>query len=269
MRNKFVKGLLTVVGAIGFSTLGIFASDVIRGVDGGIGNLANVGSSGTCPSGAVAMKSGESILCVDMYEASPGGECPHGNPRSIVESEGNANSPKCYAASVPGKTPWSFISLPQAQRMCAQAGKRLPSSAEWYRFALGTESAKCNTNTGNATPGGEKGCASGVGVQDAVGNVWEWVDATVQGKQFEGRDLPPEGYVASVDAAGVAITSTESPQMLYGSDYVWTKEEGVYGMIRGGFYGSGEDAGLYTVNAAVPTSFASQGVGFRCVQDVL
>jgi hypothetical protein len=40
-------------------------------------------------------------------------------------------------------------------------------------------------------------------------------------------------------------------------------------MIRGGFYSSGEDAGLYTINASIPTSFATQGIGFRCVQDLI
>ena len=39
-------------------------------------------------------------------------------------------------------------------------------------------------------------------------------------------------------------------------------------MIRGGFYGSEDDAGLYTANTSVETSFASQGVGFRCVEDI-
>ena len=79
--------------------------------------------------------------------------------------------------------------------------------------------------------------------------------------------LPEEGYVTSVDAQGLAITSATTPDDMYGRDYVWSKTEGVFGMIRGGFYGSNQDAGLYTVNASVQTNFATQGVGFRCVKD--
>jgi formylglycine-generating enzyme required for sulfatase activity len=102
-----------------------------------------------------------------------------------------------------------------------------------------------------------------------VGNVWEWVDETVNGATYRERPLPPEGYVTEADAEGVAIaTDAQTGSELYGNDYFWSKSEGVFGMIRGGFYGSDLDAGLYTVNASVPTNFATQGVGFRCVMSV-
>jgi formylglycine-generating enzyme required for sulfatase activity len=102
-----------------------------------------------------------------------------------------------------------------------------------------------------------------------VGNVWEWVNETVSGKTYRDRPLPDEGYVYEADAGGIAITTqTDSGSELYGKDYFWSKSDGVFGMIRGGFYGSGDDAGLYTINASVPTNFATQGVGFRCVMSV-
>lgn len=41
MKSRWAKGVLTVIGAILFSTLGIYASDSIRGIDGGE-NLAGV-----------------------------------------------------------------------------------------------------------------------------------------------------------------------------------------------------------------------------------
>ncbi len=102
-----------------------------------------------------------------------------------------------------------------------------------------------------------------------IGNVWEWVDETVQDGSFSDRKLPETGYVASVDASGVAITTAEQEQQLYGADYFWSKHEGTFGMIRGGFYGGESDAGLYAVNASVQTSFSSPGLGFRCVEDVI
>ncbi len=269
MKSKLLKGGLTVLGAIFVSTLGIFASDGLRGIDNNMLGLTSGGESGPCRAGMVAMKQDVGILCVDIYEASPSEKCPHHNPVNLLETEKNANASECYAASVKGVQPWSYISLPQAQRMCAGAGKRLPKSDEWYRFALGTDSNSCIVKAVSRTNTGTEGCVSSVGAFDVVGNMWEWVDETVQGNMFKERALPEEGYVSSVDASGVAITSAENPDELYGADYVWSKNEGVFGMIRGGFYGSDTDAGLYTVNASVGTSFGSQGVGFRCVEDVI
>ncbi len=271
MKGKLLKGLLTVGGAIMFSTLGIFASDTLRGIDHDFSQIAGIGGSagGVCPQGMFPFKNGETLLCVDMYEASTGEKCPHRNPVNALETEKNANTAECYPASIANASPWSFISLPQAQRVCAAAGKRLPTSGEWYRIALGTQSEACVINKNAPGMTGTSECISGSGAYDTVGNVWEWVDAAVEGVRFENRDLPPEGYVSSVDASGVAITSAPDPQHLYGSDYFWSKSDGVFGVIRGGFYGSGDDAGLYTVNASVATSFVSQGVGFRCVEDVL
>ena len=269
MKSRWAKGVLTVVGAILFSTLGIYASDSIRGIDGG-GNLAGVrGAGGICNEGSVPLKTEGGVLCVDMYEASPSQKCPNVLLTNGIQSEQNSNIQECYATSVKDAQPWNYVSLPQAQRMCAQAGKRLPTSAEWYRIALGTDASRCIIKSSAVERTGTEACVSGVGAYDTVGNVWEWVDENVVGNTFQERTLPPEGHVTSVDVNGVAITSGALPDSLYGDDYFWSQEEGVFGMIRGGFYGSDGDAGLYTVNASVPTSFATQGVGFRCVKDVL
>ncbi len=267
MRNKLFKGGLTVLGAILLSTIGIFASDRLQGIDRELVGLAGDSTSGTCRAGMVRLSYEGKILCVDAYEAAPSEACPHQDPTNILETEKNANTNNCYAASVSEKLPWTFVSLPQAQRLCAHAGKRLPTADEWYKFALDSDPTLCITEEPNKKPGG--GCPSGIGVFDAIGNVWEWVDETVTSGTYENRPLPAEGYVHSVDASGIAITSDQNPDELYGADYFWSKPDGVFGMIRGGFYGSGHDAGLYTINASVPTSFGSQGVGFRCVEDVI
>ncbi len=269
MKSNWAKGIGTVVGAIILSTLGIFASDSLQGIDSRINNLAGVQNAGVCNEGSVALKMDSGIICVDVYEASPSVNCPHAQLKNIIESEQNANAPDCYAASVKGAIPWNYISLPQAQRMCAGAGKRLPRSTEWYRSVIGTNSETCIIRSSTIEKTGTEACISGIGVHDAIGNVWEWVDENVNGNTFDGRQLPQEGYVTGVDANGIAITSGTSADQLYGTDYFWSKEEGIFGMIRGGYYGSNQDAGLYTVNASVSTAFATQGVGFRCVKDVL
>ncbi len=268
MSSKLLKGALVVFGAVLVSTLGIFASDSLRGIDRDLVGLAGK-ATGACMEGMVALQEGDRLLCVDIFEASPSSKCPHANPSNLIETEKNATSPECFASSREKAFPWSFVSLPQAQRLCAGAGKRLPSSDEWYRFALGTLPETCVIDDTEKQLTGTPECIAPSGVHDAIGNVWEWVDESVNGNTFRERALPPEGYVTSVDASGVAITSETNPNALYGEDYMWSKGEGVFGMIRGGFFGSSKDAGLYAVNASVQTSFGSQGVGFRCVEDAL
>jgi len=264
MKDRLVKGILTVVGAVAFSTLGIYASDSLQG----IGQLAGVGGANTCAEGTIATVVAGKALCVDLYEASPSDDCPYHTLSNTVQSEENASTKNCYGVSVEEKVPWNFISLPQAQRMCAGAGKRLPTSEEWYYIALGTDADSCTIEGDRVVNTGNRDCVSSVGVYDAVGNVWEWVNEEVRGNTFNNRPLPEEGYVTSVDTQGIALTTGTDADSLYGKDYMWSKTEGVFGMIRGGFYGSKQDAGLYSVNASVQTSFATQGVGFRCVKDL-
>jgi len=269
MKSTFLKGTLVVLFASIVSTIGIFASDTLRGIDGGVANIGGSGG-GTCRAGMVAQKIDDALICVDMYEASPSSQCPNPIPLNALESEKNALTPECYAVSVVQQIPWVFVTLSQAQRMCAEAGKRLPTSDEWYKIALGTDSSQCVINSRSPLKTGTPACVASSGAFDMVGNVWEWVDETVDGNQFKERPLPEEGYVTSADASGVAITTdTNTGDLLYGEDYFWSKSEGIFGMIRGGFYGSADDAGLYTVNATVATNFAAQGVGFRCVEDVI
>lgn len=268
MKSKLIKGGLTVLGAIIFSTLGIYAADSLQGIGGGIGQFAGVKKAGICMDGSVPITVDGRILCVDEYEASPSVDCPHAILSNTIQSEENASTKNCYASSVAGKVPWNFISLPQAQRMCGGAGKRLPTSEEWYHIALGTDANTCTIQTTAVEKTGNPDCTSSIGAYDVVGNVWEWVDEEVHGNVFNERSLPEEGYVNSVDSQGIALESGGVANDLYGKDYIWSKSEGVFGMLRGGFYGSGQDAGLYTVNASVQTSFATQGVGFRCVKDV-
>jgi formylglycine-generating enzyme required for sulfatase activity len=256
------------MGAVAFSTLGIFASDTLRGIDSGA-NIAGVGGAGTCKEGSAPLRVEGDVICVDLYEASPSKGCPHQQLLSAIETERNANASGCYAASVRGASAWTHISLPQAQRMCAGAGKRLPTGKEWYHIALGTDPDSCVIRGNAVSLTGSVECVSSMGAYDVIGNVWEWVDETVIDGTYGGRALPEEGYVTSVDADGVAITTGKAEDELYGEDYVWTKSEGIFGMIRGGFYSSVDDAGLYTMNASIATSFATQGIGFRCVEDVL
>jgi hypothetical protein len=96
----------------------------------------------------------------------------------------------------------------------------------------------------------------------------EWVEETVTDGSYEARLLPDEGYVRDVDADGIPITtSSERADDAFFKDYFWIQKGGVQGIIRGGYWKSRTDGGLYSVNVAVPPSFTGEGVGFRCAKN--
>lgn len=74
-----------------------------------------------------------------------------------------------------------------AERL-AKSGKRMPNYAEFCAYAFGSpaglDSSNTNawtatTNTGRATTGKVDNAVSAIGVRDAVGNVWEWLDEII------------------------------------------------------------------------------------------
>src|SRR5262249_33343623 len=90
------------------------------------------------------------------------------------------------AMSLPSEIPSANITWFQAQEACANAGKRLPTSAEWQVGANGTPdtggagkgtTARHNHPLLPRTPptGSRSGCVSARGAFDMVGNLFEWV----------------------------------------------------------------------------------------------
>jgi formylglycine-generating enzyme required for sulfatase activity len=89
-----------------------------------------------------------------------------------------------YAVSLPSEVPSANLTWFQAQEACANAGKRLPTSAEWQVAANGTPdpgpdngTTDCNTaGNGSVTlTGARTSCVSARGAFDMVGNLVEWV----------------------------------------------------------------------------------------------
>lgn len=266
---RLLKIPIIVIVAIVVTSLGIDAADTLQGSrDTLLAGVIKMGAEvARCPEGMVFIDSAEGEFCIDAYERSVGASCAVSAPTSIPDSARNLETAACFSVSMPKTMPWSNVTFHQAKELCAKSGLRLPTHTEWYEAALGTQAAQCHINGTNVTPGGERDtCKSMYGAYDMVGNVWEWIDASVESGRYQERTVPVEGYVAGADAAGVATQTGENPNDAFGKDYFWSDTNGSYLMMRGGFYGSGEDAGLYSVHARVDSVFAGTAVGFRCVK---
>jgi formylglycine-generating enzyme required for sulfatase activity len=277
--GRLFKGFLVVVLATVLTTLAIQASD--KFTIPGSSLVAGVGGAGPkahCASSMVYIPSSGGGFCIDSYEVSAGDHCLYANPSNQTETEANLSDPLCMPLASTARSPWVNIPEHEALQLCAKAGKRLPTNKEWYRAALGTpdlidangDSACALGHIGQSSAdktGANAKCISSYGVHDMVGNVWEWIDASVVDGKYDERMLPDEGYVAEVDVDGVPTRTATSSLAAYGDDYFYVNKTGVRGMIRGGFWSLKEKGGTFSINATIPTSFVGNAIGLRCVVD--
>lgn len=266
--RQWLKGFVVIVGALVLTTVAISAADMTRGITSLLSGTV-IESQGPCGSGAVLERFGPYALCVDRFEAAPGAACVYATPHNELETVANVADADCEPVSAEALPVWRFITYTQAQQLCARVGKRLPTAEEWYRVALPlSDTSACILEGAAPTPAGSAACVTPSGVHDLVGNLWEWMDDTVTEGQIAGRYVPQAGYVDLVDDAGLVLRTSDIPGDRFGADYAWTEQSGVRGVLRGGFYQSGSDGGVFSQNLAVPLDFQTAGVGFRCVRDV-
>lgn len=265
---RWLKVGVIVLCALVLTALGIDAADTLSGSRSTLlGQVISSTSEGSCPSGMVEVPMATTFRCVDLYEASASEECPHQSPRNELQTQENMSEPACMAQSEAAQDAWRFLTREQAFTACMRAGKRLPQSAEWHLVAAGTsDTQNCNINSnGVVATGKNEACVSAVGVFDAIGNVWEWTSDDVIEGTYNGRALPASGFVTQVDNGGVAVLTGSEPSELFFKDYFWSVSQGAFGMLRGGYYGSRDDAGVYAIHADTPPTTSGTAIGFRCV----
>lgn len=263
---SWLKIIPVIIVATVVTTLAIDATDSLTGKGGTmLGQIIGVQSE-ICPAGMVQIPAALTFSCVDEFEVSASDDCVISVPNNQFDTEININKANCQVVSADDGEPWRFINREQAAVMCARAGKRLPSAAEWYQFALGTDAKKCNISGSKVSNGNSYvDCVSAVKIKNAVGNVWEWVSDDVVAGKYLDRQLPETGYVKQVDNGGVATVTVLEPESELSGEYFWSNTNGAFGMIRGGFYGSKTDAGVFTIHAHTLPTFSGNAVGFRCV----
>jgi formylglycine-generating enzyme required for sulfatase activity len=217
-----------------------------------------------------------SAFWIDRYEASVW-DRPDGTGRRYDDGLNDypvpvtgqlGTSDSAYALSVALVPPTTTITWLQADVACRSSGKRLPTSTEWGIAARGTpDPGSSNGGGGTCRTLGDKrstglgtACASIWGVQDAIGNVGEWVaewfaapnaTATNNGAPFAVWNDNDAGDVTVNVASGAAIPGAFVEHL-------------PAALIRGG-YREGTGAGIFSFNLSVAPSAGNMEIGFRCV----
>ncbi len=116
------------------------------------------------------------------------GQCPEGMAFIAAEAGKSFCIDIFEWPNQAGKRPETGVSWIQARMRCLDAGKRLCTAAEW-RYACGGSQRRqfpygnryrddaCVTQAQEPAESGQRRlCTNGFGVQDMIGNVWEWID---------------------------------------------------------------------------------------------
>lgn len=190
-------------------------------------------------------------------------------------------NPPLFAISVAASNPPArWVTWYQAEEICRASGKRLPTGGEWLTASRGTGGSTgdlgCQISAGEPRDiSAGAACVSDWGVQDMVGNLWEW---TADWEAAPGDTNPVLYDQPQTPDAGVADPWPQ--RSLYGDDrttnitsYAATQYGGngsvLRGMqsapIRGGGWSSGARGGKFAMDLNYAPSFWSPDLGFRCM----
>jgi formylglycine-generating enzyme required for sulfatase activity len=205
-------------------------------------------------------------------------------------------STKLFACSKTNVKPSAYMTWFQAQEACVLSGKRLCTNEEWQAAAAGTYDTtgtetgnQCHIKTSNtsarntglagSTPGGTDSCISKWGVEDMIGNLWEWVamwgqggpDSSVTQGSYQGTVGSGKGWDGfSPETTGDGDGTWNLAGVAWGCERVGQNcgyKVGLpFAAIRGGRWVSGSSAGVFALDMRNGPSCWSpdDGTGLRC-----
>jgi len=199
-------------------------------------------------------------------------------------------------------TPWVNISQIDAKAKCQSIGAHLVTEDEWLTIVRNIELQPTNWSSGQIgsgyIPRGNSDSSAamdgtdpltganqrtltlsnGAIIWDIAGNVWDWTDATILGKDEPVSPNPSAwGYY---EYTSLLSYGTLSPERLLPLNSSWNSTQG-YGRIytrsvatdtvtyvfrRGGHWNFGTYAGVLALYLASGTSSAASYIGFRCAR---
>ncbi|HOR69625.1 MAG TPA: hypothetical protein PL095_02885, partial [bacterium] len=205
--------------------------------------------------------------------------------------------------SRPGGTPWVNITQPNAKNECQSIGAHLVTEDEWLTIVRNIELQPTNWSSGQIGSGyiprgNSNGSAAmdgtdhltginqrnlvlsnGAIIWDIAGNVWEWTDATILGRDQPTGSSTPQTF-GWYEYSNLLTYGVLPPERLLPLNPSWNANQGygriyssgapnnsnTYVFLRGGNWDYGTYAGVLALYLNDGTSSTYSDVGFRCAR---
>ena len=252
--------------------------------------------------------------CPPYWVRVPGNTLYHTRTFCVMQYEakikGQDNGNQTYNASYEPEsrisgTPWVNITQPNAKSECESIGAHLITEDEWLTIARNIELQPANWSSGQIGSGQiPRGNSDGIGaamdgtdplygtinqrtltlsngatIWDIAGNVWEWTDATILGKDQPKGVANPSGFLWS-EYSSLYSYGTISPERLLPLNPAWNSSQGygridtngvptnttIYAFLRSGSWSYGVTVGVLGLSLYNGPGSSASAFGFRCVR---